>query len=69
VWYLLIYPALGLIVTAYIICKDSRYLFVDDESVCGNMWLLFFSIWFWPLAYMFALGDSMERQKKDREKK
>ena len=68
VWLFILYPIIGAFVTAYIISKDSRYI-LEGISTGGNFSWLIFSFVFWPLIYMYALGDSIERQKEERDNK
>jgi hypothetical protein len=66
--FLVLYPIIGALVIAYIICKDSKYI-LENESTGSNFGWLLLAFVLWPLIYLFALGDSIERQKEERDKK
>jgi hypothetical protein len=66
--FLVLYPIIGVLVCAYIVSKDSRYV-LEGMSTSSNFGWLIFTVAFWPLVYLYALGDSIERQKEERDKK
>lgn len=64
----ILYLVIGALHVAYVVSKDSRYL-LNEDSTTANMAWLFFAFLIWPLTYMYALGDSIERQKQERDKR